>query len=162
MRVLDYKKLTLDIQSWIENYCKSAYADGIIVGLSGGIDSAVTATLSVNAIGKENVVGLGLPCESLPQDLDDAKSLAEQLGIKFQIVDLTSTFNEFLKVVKPVINPNKISIANIKPRLRMTTIYYVGQSYGGYLVGGTGNRSELAIGYFTKYGDLGIIDEFLN
>ena len=161
MRKLDYKKLAVDIQNWIKNYVMSANAEGIVVGLSGGIDSAVTAALCSNALGKENVIGLGLPCESVSQDLEDAKLIAKFLGIKFKTIDLTSIYNKFLKTMEPIVKTNKMASANMKPRLRMITLYYIAQSMG-YLVGGTGNRAEHAIGYFTKYGDLGIINEFLH
>ena len=156
MRKLNYQRLISDIQNWIKEYVASAGAKGIILGLSGGIDSSVIAALSVNALGKENVIGVGLPIESVPQDLEDAKAIAKHLGITFIISDLTSVYNEFLKVLPSQIKSNKIAFANIKPRLRMTMIYFIGQSIGGYLVAGTGNRSELAIGYFTKYGDGGV------
>ncbi len=156
MRKLNYEKLTSDIQNWIKEHVTSADAKGIVLGLSGGIDSSVIAALSVNAIGKENVLGLGLPCESIPQDLEDAKAIAKHLGITFIISDLTSVYKEFLKVLPTHIKSNKIAQANIKPRLRMTMVYYMGQSLGKYLVAGTGNRSEVAIGYFTKYGDGGV------
>lgn len=156
MRKLNYEKLTSDIQNWIKEYVASAGAKGLVLGLSGGIDSSVIATLSVNAIGKENVLGLGLPCESISQDLEDARAIAKHLGITFIISDLTSVYKELLKVLPPQIKSNKIALANIKPRLRMTMLYYMGQSLGNYLVAGTGNRSEIAIGYFTKYGDGGV------
>jgi len=155
MRKLNYKKLVIDIENWIRNYVNSAKSKGIVLGLSGGIDSAVTAALSANALGKENVLGLNLPIESLSQDLEDAKLVANHLEISFLISDLTSVYKELLKVLPLEIQSNQMAMANIKPRLRMTTIYYVGQSKG-YLVGGTGNRSEIAIGYFTKYGDGGV------
>ena len=155
MRKLNYKKLVTDIENWIRNYVNSAKSKGIVLGLSGGIDSAVTAALSANALGKENVLGLNLPIESLSQDFEDAKLVANHLEISFLIADLTSVYNELLKVLPPEIQSNQMAMANIKPRLRMTTIYYIGQSKG-YLVGGTGNRSEIAIGYFTKYGDGGV------
>ena len=156
MRKLNYEKLTSDIQKWIKEYLASAGAKGLVLGLSGGIDSSVIAALSVNAIGKENVLGLGLPCESIPQDLEDARAIAKHLGITFIISDLTSVYKEFLKVLPTQIKSNKIAQTNIKPRLRMTMLYYMGQSLGNYLVAGTGNRSEIAIGYFTKYGDGGV------
>lgn len=156
MRELDYDKLCSDIQSWIKQYVYSAGAKGVVVGLSGGIDSAVTAALCMNAIGKENVIGLGLPCESISEDLEDAKKIASILDIEFKIIDLTPTFKVFMKSLKVLIDSNKIAIANLKPRLRMMVLYFVGQSKGNYLVAGTGNRAELAIGYFTKFGDGGV------
>ena len=156
MRKLDYKKLAVDIQNWIKNYVMSANAEGIVIGLSGGIDSAVTAALCSNALGKENIIGLGLPCESVSQDLEDAKLIAKVLGIDFKIIDLTSVYNKFLEVMEPIVKTNKMASANLKPRLRMITLYFHGQSKGKYLIAGTGNRAELAIGYFTKYGDGGV------
>ncbi|MFX1340454.1 MAG: NAD+ synthase [Promethearchaeota archaeon] len=155
MRELNYKKLAIEIQNWIKDYVYSANAKGVVLGLSGGIDSAVTAALSANALGKENVLTLGLPIESIPQDLEDAKLIANHLGISFVVSDLTSVYKELVKVLPAEIQSNQMALANIKPRLRMTTIYYVGQSLE-YLVGGTGNRAEIAIGYFTKYGDGGV------
>lgn len=156
MRQLNYAKLCSDIQNWIKNYVKNAKADGVILGISGGIDSAVVAALCVNALGKEKVTGVGLPCESIPQDLEDAKLIAKYLGFSFSIFDLTSIYKEFLKQIQPKTELNKMATANIKPRLRMITLYFIGQSKGKWLVIGTGNRTEIAIGYFTKYGDGGI------
>lgn len=156
MRKLDYNQIISEIQKWIKEYVKSANVEGIVVGLSGGIDSAVTASLCVKAIGKENVIGLGLPCSSIPGDLKDARKMAELLGIRFIEIELSSIYDEFIKVTEALFNSNQLATANLKPRLRMMTIYFVGQSFGKFLVAGTSNRTELAIGYFTKYGDGGV------
>ncbi|MFX0083859.1 MAG: NAD+ synthase [Candidatus Hodarchaeota archaeon] len=156
MRKLEYEQIISEIQNWIRDYCKSANADGIVVGISGGIDSAVTSTLCANAVGKDAVIGLGLPCLSNPKDLSDAKLLATHLGIEFLIFDLSSVYEEIIKITENNIELNKIATANLKARLRMVTWYFVAQSKGTYLIGGTGNRTELAIGYFTKYGDGGV------
>ena len=153
MRELNYEKLVDDIQNWILNYLKSANATNIVVGLSGGIDSAVTAILCTNAIGKENVIGLGLPCGSTSQDLEDAKLIAKLLGINFDILDLTPVYEKFLDSTSSIPRKNKIASVNLKPRLRMMALYFIGQSKGNCLVTGTSNRAELVIGYFTKYGD---------
>jgi NAD+ synthase len=156
MRELDYKELASNISNWIKEYVESANCRGVVLGLSGGIDSAATAALAVKALGKEKVVTLGLPIESLPQDLEDGKFVADHLGIKFLVCDLTATYKEYIKVLPSGMETNQLAMANIKPRLRMTMIYFVGQSLGGYLAIGTGNRTEIAIGYFTKYGDGGV------
>jgi NAD+ synthase len=156
MRKLDYESIIPEIQEWIRVYCKSANANGIVVGISGGIDSAVTSTLCANALGKDAVIGLSLPCLSNPQDLSDAELLATQLGIEFIILDLSSVYEEFMKITSNTIETNNIASANLKARLRMGACYFTAQSKGGYLIGGTGNRTELAIGYFTKYGDGGV------
>lgn len=157
MRTLDYDLTISTIQEWINDYCKSANADGIVVGISGGIDSAVTSTLCTNALGKDRVIGLGLPCLSNPKDLTDSKLLASQLGIKFVVFDLSSVYEEFMKKTINIIKSNNLATANLKARLRMVTGYFMAQSEGNYLIGGTGNRTELAIGYFTKFGD-GAVD----
>lgn len=156
MRVLDYKELINAIQSWIKDYIYSANAHGVVVGLSGGIDSSVTATLCVKAIGSKNVLGLGLPCESISQDIEDAELIVKHLEIESTFIDLTNSYNQLITFFTSFIEPNKTSQANIKPRLRMISLYYIAQSMGNYLVAGTGNRSEMAIGYFTKYGDGGV------
>jgi len=156
MRKLDYNQIIYEIQKWIRDYVDSAKVEGIVIGISGGIDSAVTSSLCVNTLGKENIIGLGLPCSSIPQDLKDAEKMAEILGIKFIQIELTSVYDEFIKVTEPLFESNQMAIANLKPRLRMMAIYFVGQSLGKFLVAGTSNRTELAIGYFTKYGDGGV------
>jgi NAD+ synthase len=153
MRELEFEKIISDIQKWIKNYVYAADVKFIVIGISGGIDSAVTTTLCVRALGKENVVGLGLPCSSNPQDLKDAKELVKNLGIRFIIFDLKNIYNEFVKKSASIIESNSLAIANLKPRLRMMTIYFIGQSLGKSIVVGTSNRTEIAIGYFTKYGD---------
>ena len=156
MRKLDYDVIISEIQEWIFDYCKFANVDGIVVGISGGIDSAVTSFLCTNALGNDAVIGLGLPCLSNPKDLSDAKLLASQLGIEFINFDLTSVYEEILKITANIFESNNLATANLKARLRMVTWYFAAQSKGNYLIGGTGNRTELAIGYFTKYGDGGI------
>ncbi|UCD01088.1 MAG: NAD+ synthase [Promethearchaeota archaeon] len=156
MRKLDYKQTISEIQKWIKNYVVFAKVNGVVVGISGGIDSAVTTSLCVTALGKDNVIGLGLPISSLPQDLKDAEKLAKNLGIKFIKIELTSVYKEFINTTSSLFESNRIALANLKPRLRMMAIYFVGQSIGKFLVAGTSNRTELAIGYFTKYGDGGV------
>ena len=153
MRELNYEKLVLDIQNWIYNYVKSANAANVIVGLSGGIDSAVTTALCTKALGNKNVFGLGLPCGSISQDLEDAKLVAKSLDINFTVLDLTPVHNKFLNIISSNYKKNNFANANLKPRLRMAALYFYGQTKGKSLIAGTSNRAELAIGYFTKYGD---------
>ncbi len=156
MRTLDYQKVSKDIQKWIKDYVNNAKMEGVTLGISGGVDSSVVAALCINALGKENVVGISLPCVSIAKDSEDAEFIADNLGIKLHKIDLTSTFLELMKGLTGRFKENKLSKANIKPRLRMLTLYYIAQSKGKYLVVGTGNRTEIAIGYFTKYGDGGV------
>ena len=140
------------IVAWIKQKVKDSGAKGIVLGLSGGIDSAVVAALAKAAVGKNNLLVLFMPCNSQPQDLRDAELVAHQLELKTKLVDLSAVYNNFLKIL-----PGAISMArgNLKPRLRMSTLYYFANKLN-YLVCGTGNKSELLVGYFTKHGDGGV------
>jgi len=138
--------------AWIKKQVKDACAEGIVMGLSGGIDSAVVCALAKEAVGKKNVLGLLMPCHSHPRDIKDAQLVARKLGVKTRVVDLTKVYDSFLKVL-PQAKP--LAKANLRPRLRMATLYYFANKFN-YLVSGTGNKSEIMAGYFTKYGDGGV------
>lgn len=139
------------IVCWLQDEIKAAGAKGVVFGLSGGIDSAVVAALAKEAVGK-NLLGLILPCESSKEDLKDANLVAKHLKIKTKVVDLTKIYKALLKLFP---KGNKVAKINLKPRLRMLTLYYFAANLN-YLVVGTGNKSEIMIGYFTKYGDGGV------
>lgn len=153
---LDYVKVEKILITWIKDKVKKAGAKGAVIGLSGGIDSAVTSLLSKKAF-PDNTLGLIMPCNSNTQDTEDARLEAEKFNINYKIKDLSPIFENFLATmeVEKDFNRNNLAIANIKPRLRMTTLYYYASKYN-YLVLGTDNWSELKIGYFTKYGDGGV------
>ena len=140
------------IVAWIRKQVKRANAKGIVLGLSGGIDSAVVCALSKEAVGQENVLGLFMPCHSHSQDIKDAKIVAGKLGITTKTVELSVVYDSFLKVLPKVAH---LAAANLRPRLRMCALYYFANKFN-YLVCGTGNKSELMAGYFTKYGDGGV------
>ena len=139
--------------SWIENYVNKSNSQGVIVGLSGGIDSAVVAALCVKVLGRDKVVGITLPCSSNLEDKVDGELVAKSLGIQCSNIDLTST-SETLLTALPDSPFSSFIKGNMKARLRMTALYTIGSALG-YLVVGTCNKSEIAIGYFTKYGDGG-------
>ena len=160
-----------DIADWMAARVAAAGSRGIVLGLSGGIDSAVVAGLANMAM-PGHVVGVVLPCHSDPRDETDARLAAEHFGIATIRIDLAPAYDRLLLDVRTAIahlpeeqrpllvhddvDPKaRVPVANIKPRLRMTSLYFVANSLN-YLVAGTGNRSELAIGYFTKYGDGGV------
>lgn len=139
---------------WIRDYVKSVGAKGVVIGNSGGKDSATVLAMSVKAIGKENVLAVAMPCNSKPDDLEDAKLVADRFGVNMITVDLTETYNKIEETIGKNIEIDLMQEAkiNIKPRLRMTTLYGIAQSYG-YLVIGTGNLCERMVGYTTKWGD---------
>jgi NAD+ synthase len=149
---MNYTVLADAIAAWMRDYAAQARAKGYVVGLSGGVDSAVTAALAVRAVGVDHVLAVWLPCHSLPEDEGYARMTAQALGLDLLTVDLCATFDTFIASVPKGMD---IARANIKPRLRMTAWYYLAQS-NDYLVAGTGNRPEMMAGYFTKYGDGGV------
>ncbi len=143
-------ELSEKIANWIKRQVRQANKKGIVVGLSGGIDSAVVAVLSKKALG-DNVLGLILSCKSNAQDEKLALKLARKFDIQIKKLVLDDIFDELAKTFPKAKNMAK---ANLKPRLRMSMLYYFANSLD-YLVAGTGNKSELSVGYFTKYGDGG-------
>jgi NAD+ synthase len=142
--------LSEQISGWIAERVREANAEGIVLGLSGGVDSSLTAALAKKALG-DKVLGLLMPCHSDPTDLEHARLLAIKFGIETEYVDLGPVFDSLMASLP---EGSDLAVANLKPRLRMATLYYFANSRN-YLVAGTGNKSELTIGYFTKYGDGG-------
>ncbi|MWV40349.1 NAD+ synthase [Natrialba sp. INN-245] len=151
-------RIVADIQSTVE----AANATGVVVAMSGGIDSTVTAALAVEALGSDRVIGLGLPCHKADRGhVDDARTIADGLGIEFHEVQLRplleafeETFATQLESVWETDRPNERNhaIGNVIARMRMCCTYYVANRRS-MLVLGTANRSELLLGYVTKHGD---------
>lgn len=136
------------IVSWIRDEVEGAKSAGAVFGLSGGLDSSVVGVLCKEALG-ETVLALILPCESKKEDVEHALLVARKFGIRSETIDLTNLYHSFLQILpEGAVLPK----ANLKPRLRMASLYYFANSLN-YLVVGTGNRSELEVGYFTKHGD---------
>lgn len=128
-----------------------SHTDGIVIGLSGGIDSTLAAYLACEAIGKDKVFGITMPSSTTPtEDNVHGIEIAERLGIEHTQVAIDGILNEFLSMTQ--LEENNLAIGNLKARIRMSIIYYHANAKN-YLVCGTGNRSEILIGYFTKHGD---------
>jgi NAD+ synthase len=155
-----------DIADWIDQQVMQASAQGLVVGLSGGVDSAVVARLCQMARPAQTVVAI-LPCHSDPRDEQDANLLVNHFGLQAVRFDLAPTYDLLTGQLKTLTTQlprsqvaaaesanvkARLPLANLKPRLRMSVLYFIANSMN-YLVAGTGNRSELTIGYFTKYGD---------
>lgn len=150
---------------WLAQRAAAAGARGFVFGLSGGVDSAVVAGLCQLAA-PQRVLGVLLPCYSHPQDEEDARLVATTLGCPVACVDLGPTFDALTEALHAAVKglPTHVDVvdikqqmpeANVKPRLRMTSLYFIANSLN-YLVAGTGNRSEITLGYYTKYGDGGV------
>jgi NAD+ synthase len=137
--------------AWIQQILVTSRLEGIVVGNSGGKDSATVLALS--KLATKNVVSVIMPCKSLNSDAAAAKSVAEKFEVENIKVELSKVYDllqeEIFKAVKIT---NQKAYLNLKPRLRMAVLYTVAQCKH-YLVAGTGNRSEIELGYFTKWGD---------
>ena len=145
------KEIVDNLVEWLRDSVKEANCKGIVYGLSGGVDSAVIAALSKLAFGDESLA-IMMPINSSFEDEIDAKLVIDKFNLNAIKVDLSRTYSEFVEVVEK--GGNQMAYANVKPRLRMTTLYYYAQ-LKGYLVVGTSNKSEFTVGYFTKYGESG-------
>lgn len=155
------------IAEWIAEHVRGAGMSGVVVGLSGGLDSAVTSGLCARAVGADQVLGVIMPCHSDPSDAESAELAAKTWGIPYRTVDLSDQYDSLLQLLSPardlagsdtdadLSSRTRLADANLKPRLRMMTLYYFANMLNRMVVG-TGNKSELTVGYFTKYGDGGV------
>lgn len=163
MRNFNVERVTSEIIEFIRKYYKDNNLKGAVIGISGGKDSGVVAGLFTKALGSENVIGLWMPCHSKEEDYKNAMLVANHFGFKLLEFDLTRLYDNYVKQIKEnniVTDDNNLTDANIniKPRLRMSTLYYYAAmlssiNKGIYIVPGTSNKCELYVGYFTKGGD---------
>jgi len=140
----------------LRDYCRKCNFRSAVVGLSGGVDSAVTAVIAVDALGAENVTGVSMPSPySSRGSIDDARALARNLGIQFLEIPITDAFRLFKAQFKEIFKglPENETEENMQPRLRAMTLMALSNKFG-HLVLSTGNKSELAVGYCTLYGDM--------
>ncbi|NQT53113.1 NAD(+) synthase [bacterium] len=137
-----------DIVAWMQTIVRGAGAKGLVVGLSGGIDSAVVAALAHHAFPEHTLCAI-LPCESAPDDASEARLFCRNVGIERIELDLSAVYQQLAGILP---DGPAMGRANIKPRLRMIALYHLAATRGA-LVGGTSNRTEILIGYSTKHGD---------
>ena len=167
----DTESLTGDIHERDESDVASAYSAlvlgtrdyvhkcgfrRVVLGLSGGIDSALTACIAVDALGRENVVGIGMPSGYSSQgSIDDAAALARNLGIHFELVPIAGMFDAYNQALGPVFagRPPDVTEENIQARIRGSLLMAISNKFGSLLLT-TGNKSELGVGYCTLYGDM--------
>ncbi len=145
-----------NIKKWIKDYIKSAHANGVILGMSGGKDSLITAKLCIDALGKDKVVGVIMPNGEM-KDNKVAVESCELLGIRYYNININSLYTNMIDNITPILKKedkplSTVTTFNIPPRLRMVTLYSIAGSLG-YLVANTSNLSEGMVGYTTKWGD---------
>ncbi|MBK9170565.1 MAG: NAD+ synthase [Bryobacterales bacterium] len=147
-----YEALVLGTRDYIH---KCGF-NSVLIGLSGGIDSSLTAVVAVDAVGRENVTGIGMPGPfSSEGSVADARTLAERLGIRFEIVPITPIYERFLETLQPLFRdaPSDVTEENLQSRLRGAALMALSNKWGAMVLT-TGNKSELAVGYCTLYGDM--------
>lgn len=173
MNKFNAKKEVENITKFIKDYFKEKNLKGVVLGISGGKDSAVVAALFAKALGSENVLGVTLPCHSKASDKNDAKLVSDKYEFELLNIDLTKVYDSFINEIDKLGNYSEQELLNsninIKPRFRMASVYYLAALYsslkgGTYIVAGTGNKCELYVGYFTKGGDstydIGVLNDY--
>lgn len=142
---------------WLQIQVRKTNTKGLVVGMSGGVDSSVVAVFAKKSF-PDNMLGLIMPCFSNERDKEYALLVAKKFDIPTKIIPLTTVFIDLFNRLEGrsyIEGENGLAVSNIKPRLRMICLYYFANKLN-YLVVGTGNKSELTMGYFTKYGDGGV------
>jgi len=150
-------ELAEKLVSWIREKVLASECKGVVLGMSGGVDSAVAAVLCQQAF-PQDTLGVLMPCYSSPEDEEHALAVASKFSISTKTAVLNSVFDASLKVLPDdSVDPaaSQLAKANLKVRLRMLTLYYFANQLK-YMVVGSSNKSELSVGYFTKYGDGGV------
>ncbi len=146
------------ITGFIKEYLIKAKANGFVIGLSGGVDSSTTLALAVKAVGSDRVYAVIMPDSRITpkEDVEDAEDVARRFNVPYSIVYIDKIYDVFKKTIPWFSLEDNIANGNIRARTRMIILYYYANRYN-HLVLGTSDRSEILIGYFTKYGD-GAVD----
>ena len=143
----------LVIERFLKNYLKKSGMDTYVLGLSGGVDSSLTAALTKKAVGKEKLKCIMMPINSNPADLNDAIKLANLMDLDYVVIDASDTYEQYLKDMnKSGIILSRDTLSNLKARIRMCILYAYAQEHRGLVIG-TDNKDERFTGYFTKHGD---------
>ncbi|WP_445474393.1 NAD+ synthase [Methanococcoides methylutens] len=153
---MDMDKAKDIIVDFIRTKLGEAGISGAVVGISGGIDSALVAYLAVEALGAENVLGIHMPENATPKsEINDAKEVAERLGIDLKVINISDILGSYKSTMPDISEATAPVDGNLKARIRMSVLYYYANMLGRVVMG-TGNKTEILLGYFTKYGDGGV------
>ncbi len=150
---MNLAKYIKEIEKFLFNYLKDTRCETFVLGVSGGVDSSLVAALCKEAVGKEHLHCLIIPIESSEEDIKDALTLVKDLDLRYDIIDATETFYNYVKEFKKNgYEMDKSTLGNLKARIRMSILYAFAQKEKGLVVG-TDNADERYVGYYTKYGD---------
>lgn len=148
---MELKEYLLEIEKFLKEYLEKAHAKSYVLGLSGGVDSSLVAAIAKKAVGKDKLFCYAIDIDSNKADIEDAKEVAKQLDLNLEVINLTKTYNRYLKDLKGK-EFIRLTKSNLKVRMRMCALFAYAQEHSG-LVLGTDNMDERYVGYFTKYGD---------
>jgi NAD+ synthase len=151
---IDMPQTERQLVDFIKDYVRKTQVKGVVVGLSGGIDSSTVAALSAKAVGGNKVLGICLPERQTwnEQDIQHARDVSQLLAIQFKLIDITSMVETTRKVIPDYDFKQRVPDGNVKARSRMVILYYYANSLQRLVVG-SGDKSEIMLGYFTKWGD---------
>lgn len=153
---MELKEYLKEIEKFVKEYLENTHMKQYVLGLSGGVDSSLVAAICRNAVGKEKITCIMMPIDSNPEDLIDAKRVAEQLDLNYLVIDGSKSFHETVnRFLESGVELDRATLSNLKVRIRMTILYAYAQKVGGLVIG-TDNKDERYTGYFTKYGDGGV------
>ncbi len=154
---MNYDYAVKRICQFLRDFMRKTGVKGFVMGLSGGVDSSVTLALAVRGVGAECVTALVMPDENTTpeEDVRDAIELAEKLGVEYHVIEISGIIDSFGKATPFFDYNHRIATGNLRARVRMCILYYYANKHG-YAVMGTGDKSELLLGYYTKYGDGGV------
>ena len=150
---MDLRNYLKVVEKFLKDYLEDSHCDTYVLGVSGGVDSSLSAAIAKNAVGKEKLHCLLMPINSQKEDLEDALTLVKDLDLKYTIIDASETFNQYVETFsKCGIELNRSTLGNLKARMRMAILYAIAQKERGLVIG-TDNADERYVGYFTKHGD---------
>lgn len=148
---MELKEYLVEIEKFLQDYLTKSHCKSYVLGLSGGVDSSLVAAIAKKAVGKDKLYCYSIDIDSNKADIEDAKEVARQLDLNLEVINLSKTYNRYLKDLKGK-DFIRLTKSNLKVRMRMVALFAYAQEHSG-LVLGTDNMDERYVGYFTKYGD---------